>query len=478
VKRIVLILVCLMLSFAGTNALSASAASDQTAPIGLQESIAQHIIQTTSSSSPSPTPPGTTMHGDRAQTPTPGAVIPGTVADGVTDDTSAIQAAVAALPAGSTIDGGGRTYVVTTITLKSDMTFANFNLITRAGSTDFVSPVTIGSNHSSDLTSDVVVRNVHVDGNRINQTRIGDSEDGGRHGFRIVGHVADLLIENCSAMYCASDGIEIYSGLGGGSFPRAISITVKDSRFNWNRRHGGSGDAISGAQFINVEFNDNGQDLNAGDALDSGGRGARSQGHLYGSGIDMEGYGAGSANTNISFIGVTALRNVRTGILFYDPMGATDSGFRVSSNIVIAGCNVDCGNGTGGDGQPYAIEFTSTPAHKALGPIYANITLSDNLIRGWVSFRAVDGVTISGGEMDNPQGMLGNLDYATNVTVSMNRGNREFYTGNSTVNYLEQSVSTVSANRFDTTSIESLARPAVASAFAPSFVRPVSEVLP
>jgi hypothetical protein len=253
---------------------------------------------------------------------------------------------------------------------------------------------------------------------------------------------------------------------------------VKDSQFNWNRRHGGSGDAISGAQFINVEFNDNGQDLNAGDALDSGGRGARSQEHLYGNGIDMEGYGVGSANTNISFMGVTALRNVRTGILFYDPVGATDPGFRISSNIVIAGCNVDCGNGKDGDGQPFAIEFTSTPAHKALGPIYAGITLSDNLIRGWVSLRAVDGVTISGGEMNNPQGMLGNLDYATNVTVSMNRGNREFYTGNSTVNYLEQSVSTVSANRFDTASIESLAQPAVASALAPSFVRPVSEALP
>ena len=279
-------------------------------------------------------------------------------------------------------------------------------------------------------------------------------------------------------MYCASDGIEIYSGLGGGSFPRAVSITVKDSRFNWNRRHGGSGDAISGAQFINVEFNDNGQDLNAEDALDSGGRGARSQGYLYGNGIDMEGYGVGSANTNISFTGITALRNVRTGILFYDTVAATDPGFRMSSSIVIAGCKVDCGNGKDGNGQPYAIEFTSTPAHKTLGPIYADITLSDNLIVGWVSLRAVDSAAISGGEIDDPQGMLGNLDHATNVTVSMNRGNREFYAGNSTVNYLEQSVSTVNDNRFDTTSIESLAQPAVASALAPTSVRPVSEALP
>ena len=58
-------------------------------------------------------------------------VIPGAAGNGSTDDTLAIQTAINALPSNGTLDGGGVTYLVGTLNLKSHMTFQNFNLKTR-----------------------------------------------------------------------------------------------------------------------------------------------------------------------------------------------------------------------------------------------------------------------------------------------------------------------------------------------------------
>jgi hypothetical protein len=363
----------------------------------------------------------------------------GAVGDAITNDSAAIQKAINSLPPYGRVNGLGLTYNVTSTTLKSYMRYENFNFITRAGATDMVSPVTVGSNTTPAYIYDVIIRNVHVNGNRINQIGIGASEDGGRHGYRLLGHIDNLLIENCSAILCASDGMEIYSGLGGGTSPRKTNITIRDCRFNWNRRHGISGDSIDGLLMDNVETDDNGQDLNVLDPLTSGGRGCRAGGLLYGMGLCMEGYGINSDMRNIAMRKITSLRNVRHGILFYDIVAATDVGFFIRENIVIEECTLDNGNGVGAEGQVFAIEFTSTIPNKALGPIYQNISLSNNNITGELNFRACNKVTINGGAIANIGAILGGVDYATNVNVGdINRGGITFYPdANSSVYYFQ-----------------------------------------
>ena len=349
--------------------------------------------------------------------------------DNTIDDTFILQEQIDALPYNGILDGEGKTYIVTSLILKSNITIKNFYFTTKGGDEDFVSPITIGSNYSPETTSNVTIQNVHIYGNRANQTSIGSLEDGGRHGFRILGHVNNLLLENCSASYCASDGLCIYSGFGGGDFPKATNIIVKDCSFNWNRRHGCSGDSINNASFINVEFNDNGQDLDNASLLNDGEKGVRTEGKLYGNGIDMEGYGIGSANSNIFFSNISALRNASTGVLFYDVSKPTDGGFISNNHIYLFNSRVDYGTDSEPNKNPYAIEFTSAFSNRKLGPVFSNIFLFNNIIYGELSFRAVDKVYISGGQIINDNETLGNLDQTTNIYIF--DFNNEFYNFNS-----------------------------------------------
>ena len=365
----------------------------------------------------------------------------GAVGNGTTNDTSAIQAAINALSAGGVLDGGSKTYAVTTLNLVSNITIQNFNFITIAGSTDFVAPITIGANGNTSTYSNIVLTNVHINGNRQNQTNIGGSgggEDGGRSGFRIIGHVTNLLIQNCSANYCATDGIEIYTGTGTGSaWPRFQNITVRDSQFNWNRRHGGSGESMLFAQFENCQFNNNGQDLNTTDPLNSGNRGARNSGGLYGNGFDNETYGVGYQSQNVQWLKIVANQNAGSGIIYFDNCVATTSGYVPNSEIIFSECNLDYGT-VPSQSSYYALQLTPPAADQAIGPYFIQVIISNCRLSGTLLLTEVQNASVDGGFILIPTGnYCGTVVYSTGIYVGdgINLGGHNFYQSNSTIVY-------------------------------------------
>ena len=170
------------------------------------------------------------------------------VCDGVADDTAPLQAAIDALPLGATLDGGRREFIVTEIKIRNDMRLENISLKAKGGAVDFKSPITIDGTVSP--KKNIVLSNVHINGNRINQTSIlAASEDGGRHGIRMIGACENILIERSSANYCAGDGIELFSSISAtGDDNNYVfkNVRIRDCEFSHNRRHGMSGDSIRG----------------------------------------------------------------------------------------------------------------------------------------------------------------------------------------------------------------------------------------
>ena len=346
------------------------------------------------------------------------------------DATSAIQVLLNALPTGGVLDGGNRTHTVTSLLLKNDMQLRNVKFLTLAGTTDFVAPITIdGRPVTADLNSglkqNIVLRNVQVNGNRANQLAIVSSaEDGGRHGMRVIGRVANLLIEDCSARYCGSDGLEMYSWTGRNQSddtdPAFRNIIIRRSSFDFNRRHGASFDSLRGVRIESgCTFNDNGLDLpgvTGATPTTAGLRGDPAPNtQLYGNGIDVEGYGVGSGVDGMWLDNIEALRNARGGLLFYDNTDQAAAGFRPRNNITISRCKVDKGLAVGSTGE--AITFTSTIGHKLGGKLYDNITLRDNDITGFVLARTVGVMFIAGGSIDHTSNPL-IADHCGIITLS------------------------------------------------------------
>jgi hypothetical protein len=319
------------------------------------------------------------------------------VGDGATDDTAAIQAAIDALPAWGELDGSGKTYVVTSLELKSFLAMRRFNLKTKAGTVDFVAPITIDGTGST--IRNITLTDVNVDGNRQNQTAITDpDEDGGRHGFRILGSVVDVTLDRCSATYCAGDGLELFSSTAKPAADTYSGLCFQNVRlincvFDWNRRHGVSGDSINGIKMIGCDARNNGKDLDGSSALDSGMRGARFGGNLYGRPFDFEGYGVGTAVHDVEIIGGDYADNVG-GALFYDTVDPAAVGFVVRKAIRVSNAHFDLVDSTA-DG---CFVVSSALGTVAL-PVYEDVNLSNCTLDNWIQFSGVNGINVQGGSV-------------------------------------------------------------------------------
>ncbi len=330
---------------------------------------------------------------------------------GSADATGTLQVLISQLPEGGVLDGGGRRYTVTSLLLKSNMELRNIRFITKAGSTDFVSPVTIDGRPTiagqleSGAKRNITLRNVHVDGNRANQTAIiSAAENGGRHGFRFIGRIYNLLMEDCSGINCGTDGAEFYSWAGRNQADDDDAafrdITLRRCVFTGNRRHGVSFDSLRNVRIeAGSKFNKNGLDIDAAAPIDSGLRGDLFSGHIYGNGIDVEGYGVGSGINGLDIDGIEALGNARMGVLFYDPTAQTATGFKPRRGIRITRSRID--KGVAGNITGEALTFTSTIANKTLGNLYDDITLLDNDLTGYLLLRAVGQGRVDGGSIDH-----------------------------------------------------------------------------
>jgi hypothetical protein len=329
----------------------------------------------------------------------------GAVGDGVTDDTAAIQAAINSLSTNQVLTGLNGTYVTTSLLLKSYMIFRDVNLITKAGTTDFVAPITI--NGVSSPKTNIGLINVNVNGNRVNQTGTFDpSENGGRHGFRINGFVSNLTMLNCSANYCAGDGASFFSSTAKPSADTYTglcfqNIYIQGCTFNYNRRNGISIDSLNGLKIIGCNAKYNGTNVST------------SAGIAPGAPIDFEGYGVGTAIHEVEIDGGDFTSNAGK-FLIYETVSTSDTGFLPRKNIRIANARFNVPN-SASDG---CISIYGPNSNVAGGNyVYENIELTGCRFDNWIEINGVKGLSVSGGSVN---GDYASNTYYANLTKSKN----------------------------------------------------------
>jgi hypothetical protein len=366
----------------------------------------------------------------------------GAVADGTTSDTTAIQTAINALPEGGIIDGKGRTYNVGRINLHSNMWMRNFNFfVGQELSTDYTCPVTIGDNNDHSVHQNITVTNVFVDGNRGNHSNIAGGEDGGRHGFRIVGKTKNIFIDRCTAIYCASDGIALYggintrsgvaidSGFNTANNPLIKTVTVSNSIFRFNRRLGGSADSIKDCSFINCVFNDNGY---SSTGTQTGATGTPPKG-----GFDFEFYDVGSASDNILFLDCQFMGNAspEQSMITFNPTPQSTTNWIRTERIRWRNCVFGSISSTG----TYVMQITSGVADKSASSQFYNVRIEDCTIYGYYVLRNINNLHMTGGAMirSDTGEAAGTADHisAAYVQSATTIGSRTFSNNSSQITY-------------------------------------------
>jgi hypothetical protein len=334
------------------------------------------------------------------------------------DQTAEFQKSIDSLAVNSVLDCGSQRYFVVALQLKSGITLQNCRFQTSPGALDFASPITLDGRSAA--ISNVIIRNVQVDGNRHSQTNIGYSgeEDGGRHCFRLLGNVSNVLIENSSGTNCASDGIALVS-YGVSQSDSALpfqNIVVRNSAFSSNRRHGGSADGISGLTFENVTFSENGTTVPGGS---QGDQCASSGGTCYGTGFWYEDYAttvAGEGLNDLLFSRCIFRNNYQRSLFFYARGLSSAPDFQVRGPVRILNSYLDSG------AQPlaedYAIQFQVDESLVGQGPAFQNILVQNSVLSGSVGFRAVASVALNSSDIKTSVPYAGFSAYSTQIAFS------------------------------------------------------------
>lgn len=337
-----------------------------------------------------------------------------------TDETVKFQSAVNALRAGDTLSGAGRTYTVKKIKLKSLMTLRDTNFFTLAGAvpSEYWSPVTIGDNGDTTTYTDITCINVKVNGNRVNNNTgsVAFPEDGGKHGFRVIGNVKRIKFVECYAQYCGSYGFFFYRGLNTATIPFNDIATIDEVQLidcvsQFNKAHGGAADSIKNLTITGGKYTFNGL------AYETDPGGQTLGGAAYGNAWDFEGYGIGSWIGNISIYNADLRYNAAASLLFTDSVPTSDPRFAIRDGIIIQGIQADTGTDPTRT-NPYAAIIISPPfANWGNGSIYKNVSVIGGNVFGEINFACVDDMRLDV-QQYTTRTKLGDGAYSNRVTCN------------------------------------------------------------
>jgi len=320
-------------------------------------------------------------------------------ARGGDDDTAAIQRMASEAPKlGLRIDGGGKSYNVDNVVWPSGTRLANIRLVLTPGNRDDRSPIAIGKRGV--MTRDLEFENVVVDGNRARQEAVGRSgyADGARSGFQIRGAVERVVLRNCAAVNCATDGVMIFSDLqhrADDSYPLR-DISLSRVTMAGNRRHGVSADGFRGLRMSSCLLTGNGSDLEEGAVPDHGRSGARHNGALYGRPFDIEDYLVGTGWTDLMIKECDCRANVIGGLI-YSQVTPDSPGFIPRSNALVYRSLFDDPRGSRWD-PPLGV--AQVIGYQGSLPTFRNVRLIDNIVEnGPLRLSGIDGLVIRGGRI-------------------------------------------------------------------------------
>lgn len=366
--------------------------------------------------------------------------LPASIKVAAKDDTQFLQNKINTLGNNGVLDGGNKTYYVTALWLKSNMTIQNMKLVSIPTSISDVSVINVGNDletntfnkssvartsietsRSNGGFKNITIKNISIDGNRSLQKKLAvEDRDGGKHGIAVKGFVTNITIVDVNIKNCATDGISLYRGLhtnldSGQEIFAIRNVTLRNVTCTNNRRHGGSGESIDGLIMENCRFNSNGLTINGG--KQEGDIGAIYNGNLYGNGWDMEGYGLGSGMRNIKISNTEFLKNMGGGIVFYDITDSRNNKFINRGNITLDNCKIDAGvkNPTG----YFSLVFSSTIENKKnKTKLFSNINILNCTLYGKLLLRSVANINISNTKIikgnERFDGLLDNVSNLTN----------------------------------------------------------------
>ena len=332
------------------------------------------------------------------------------------DSTAAIQLALESK--NSVISGGGLRYAVKACRVPSFKIVCDMDLLTLPGAVpaEFWSPMTIGAHGDQTLTEAVTFENIRVNGNRVlnGANAVGQSEDGGRHGFRVIGNARKLRFINCDAEYCGSYGFFFYRGLNTAPIPFQDIPTISDVKLincnsRWNKSHGGAADSIKDFVIYGGEYTYNGLDYQTDPGAQDW------LGRAYSNAWDFEGYGIGSYIGNVTVRNADLRFNAASSILIQDPVSVSEPRFQRRTRILLLDNLYDTGTHPLRLNPTVAITITTPYENWGGGVIYSDVQILGGSCVGHINYTNVNNLILD--VKQEVAGNLGDSAYSTGVLV-------------------------------------------------------------